>query len=102
MQVEIAKMDKQLRELRNPMIVSPFPQLAPPQAKPRTKSKPVRPKVVAVQGVGGKLHAVLRTRTGLVTVRSGDRIGTGKVIRIEPNRVMVRYGKSETSLSFVE
>ncbi len=102
-QVEIAKMDNELRELRT-VRISSLPQLMPPakrHVKSSTKSAS-RPKVVAVEGVGAQLRAVLRTRSGLVTVKTGDRIGSGKVSCIEPNRVMVRYGHTEIPLNFVE
>lgn len=102
-QVDIAEKDKKLRELHTPVVLPQLSPIVSPQAtQPRVKTAPVRPKVVAIQGVGGKLSAVLRTKEGLVTVRQGDKIGSGKVTCIEPDRVLVRYGSADTSLNFLE
>ena len=70
--------------------------------KSKAKRKAPRPKVLAVQGIGGKLSAVLLAGNGFLTVYEGDKVGTGTVLSITPDRVVVRYGRTETLLSFAE
>jgi len=102
LEVSLAKQDKMLRELTMPTILPGSLVKQNKQGNSKPKSREPRPKVVAVQGIGGKLSAVLLDKNGTLKVQEGDKIGSGIVTSITPDRVMVKYGKTEIPLSFKE
>jgi hypothetical protein len=103
LQVALSTQDKLLREALMPTTTKllNISKKSKPVNSQKTRKAP-HPKVVAVQGVGGKLSAVLSTGNGILTVYEGDKVGTGTVVSIAPDRVMVRYGKAKTFLNFAE
>lgn len=110
-QLEEAKLLAQIAQEQEKLIPKQ-PSQPPPQpqvvlsepAKP-TEVKQVRqntsPVVLSIQGMDGHASATIRNSSGtLVTVRPGERFGSGIVASVSRSGVQVKHGNNISTLSF--
>ncbi|MDR2076396.1 MAG: hypothetical protein LBP61_05635 [Desulfovibrio sp.] len=91
-ELALMEVSKKIEELNTPppvVIAAPVEKPAPP---------PAVPKVVAIEGMGGRLRALVRTERGLRTVAAGEALDLGRVIKISLDSVQYedRDGKLTT------
>jgi type IV pilus biogenesis protein PilP len=91
-ELALMEVSKKIEELSAPSPVV----IAAPVAKPAPP--PAVPLVVAIEGMGGRLRALMRTERGLRTVTAGEALDSGRVIGITLDSVQYedRDGKRTT------
>lgn len=104
----ISELEQKTQDLSAPALpdASVFTPTAAMVAAPGPAS--AQPKIISIEGLDGKLQAVLRTSSGRKVVKPGDRIELGRIERITDSAVLFRPdhgpddGKATINLSFEE
>jgi hypothetical protein len=109
-EVEIAELEAKLSKLKESAFPLELPQLAPvplgiaPVPLPGNSDKPTTPpkrnRLIAVQGIDGKLVGLVDTGEGLKTIKVGDKFESGTVEKITSEGVSVRVEGRKKVLFF--